>query len=92
MQIQEVPKLIEKLAEAEVKILMELQDGKEMVLSKFIGLKIGYGTIYRALGNLEIMGLTSERADGNRRFLSLTEKGKVVATKLKDIDIYLKSK
>jgi len=67
---------------------MHLDTEGETVLSKFLDLGLGYGTIYRALGALEIMKLTTERSSGNRRLISLSEKGKVVAKRLKELDDY----
>ncbi|MEM2001483.1 MAG: helix-turn-helix domain-containing protein [Candidatus Methanomethylicaceae archaeon] len=87
MKVERV-KLIERLAEAEVKILMRLTNG-ERVLTDLSELRIGYGTIYRALGNLKEMGLIKERAQGVKRLLSLTEKGEHVAKVLKELDEFL---
>jgi len=82
-------KLIERLAEAEVKMLMHLLDKVEIPLTDFTELHLGYGTVYRALGNLKEMNLVKERSRGIARLISLTEKGTYVAEKLRELDDYI---
>lgn len=89
--VKELPKLIERLAEAEVKILLHIyQKGEVKITELPRAVRASFTTVYKALGELKEMKLIYEAdVPGNIRLFKLTEHGIYVAKRLKEVDDYL---
>ena len=91
-KVSQVPKLIERLAEAEVKILLLLYSRGRLKLTDFPRLlEASYTTVYKALGNLKLLKLVEEDVEGRKRVFKLSQHGRFVTDKLKEIDEYLEA-
>jgi len=83
--------IIGKVGETGIRILLLLRELKKAHIREISRrLEVGYSTIYRALYDLRSLGLIDEKTDGLRRFIVLTEKGKIVADKLREIEDLLR--
>lgn len=72
-------------------ILIILNERKELNFQAFISdYSLSPTTLYRTLGKIKELGLVKQRSDNTsyppRNMISLTEKGKKVAAKLKEIE------
>lgn len=83
--------LIEDISRHGVTILLFLLTQERVIVSDARRLNIGYSTFYRSLIPLIRMGLIEEETEGARKAFKLTELGRQVALKLKEIDDMLKA-
>jgi predicted transcriptional regulator len=83
--------LIEDISRHGITILLFLLTQERVVVSDARRLNIGYSTFYRSLIPLIRMGLIKEEGEGARKAFKLTELGRQVALKLKEVDDLLKT-
>lgn len=83
--------MIEDISRHGITILLFLLTKERVVVSDARRLNIGYSTFYRSLIPLIRMGLIEEEGEGARKAFKLTELGRQVALKLKEVDDLLKT-
>jgi len=83
--------LIEDISRHGITILLFLLTQERVVVSDARRLNIGYSTFYRSLIPLIRMGLIEEEGEGARKAFKLTELGRQIALKLKEVDDLLKT-
>lgn len=83
--------MIEDISRHGITILLFLLTQERVVVSDARRLNIGYSTFYRSLIPLIRMGLIEEEGEGARKAFKLTELGRQIALKLKEVDDLLKT-
>lgn len=83
--------MIEDISKHGILILLSLLIQEKVTVSDARRLNIGYSTFYRSLIPLIRMGLIEEEGEGARKAFRLTEFGKQIALKLKEVDDLLKA-
>ncbi|MCS7113175.1 MAG: hypothetical protein RMJ00_05055 [Nitrososphaerota archaeon] len=83
--------MIEDISRHGVTILLFLLTQERVIVSDARRLNIGYSTFYRSLIPLIRMGLIEEEGEGVRKVFKLTDLGRQVALKLKEVDDLLKT-
>lgn len=83
--------MIEDISRHGVTILLFLLTQERIIVSDARRLNIGYSTFYRSLIPLIRMGLIEEEGEGVRKVFKLTDLGRQVALKLKEVDDLLKT-
>ncbi|MEM2739461.1 MAG: hypothetical protein QXQ29_01490 [Candidatus Bathyarchaeia archaeon] len=83
--------MIEDISRHGITILLFLLTQEKIIVSDARRLNIGYSTFYRSLIPLIRMGLIEEEGEGARKVFKLTELGRQVALKLKEVDDLLRS-
>lgn len=81
-------KMIEELKDTEIKVLLFLYRRPEGVTLQDIvqNCKMSWGTVYRVISTLNRFKLVNERRIGIARLFTLSENGRWVAERLKEID------
>lgn len=78
--------LAEKLDRPTILILFYLEKGSAYIRELSSELNMSNTTVYNALLTLVQLGLISEKRERGKRVIYLTDKGKKVVSKLKELD------